>query len=134
MTAALGGFIPFANKMTRGLIPAAFAAESEAFSIEGKEGLKVLNDRPINAETPPHLLDDEFTPAKHFFVRNNGLPPDPDTIGDTSKWELEIAGESCTNPQKFTLAELQKRFKHYTYAITLECGGNGRRDVPTGQE
>ena len=74
MTAALGGFIPFASKMTRGLIPAAFAAESEAFSIEGKEGLKVLNDRPINAETPPHLLDDEFTPAKHFFVRNNVLP------------------------------------------------------------
>jgi|TARA_B110000259_G_scaffold147074_1_gene165799 DMSO/TMAO reductase YedYZ molybdopterin-dependent catalytic subunit len=128
MAAALGGFIPFASKMPRGLIPAAFAAESEAFSIEGKEGLMVLNDRPINAETPPHLLDDEFTPAKHFFVRNNGLPPDPGAIGDTSKWELEIAGESCTNPQKFTLAELQKRFKHYTYAITLECGGNGRSE------
>ena len=128
MSAVLGGLIPFSSKMPGGLIPAAFAAESEAFSIEGKEGLIVLNDRPINAETPPHLLDDDFTPAKHFFVRNNGLPPETDTIGDVSKWELEIAGESCANPQKFTLAELQKRFKHYTYAVTLECGGNGRSE------
>lgn len=128
MSAALGGFVPFASKMPSGLIPAAFATEPEGFLIEGKEGLKVLNDRPINAETPPHLLDDEFTPAKHFFVRNNGLPPASDKIGDASKWELEIAGESCAKPQKFTLAELQKRFKHYTYAVTLECGGNGRSE------
>ncbi len=128
MSAALGGFIPFASKMPSGLIPAAFAAESEAFSIEGKEGLMILNDRPINAETPAHLLDNDFTPAKHFFVRNNGLPPVPGAIGDMSEWTLEIAGESCANPQKFTLAELQKRFKHYTYALTLECGGNGRNE------
>lgn len=128
MSAALGGMIPFASKMPSGLIPAAFADEPEAFIIEGKEGLVVLNDRPINAETPPHLLDDAFTPAKHFFVRNNGLPPDPKAIGDVSKWLLEIAGESCNNPQKFTLAALKKHFKHYTYAVTLECGGNGRSE------
>lgn len=128
MSAALGGFIPFASKLPSGLIPAAFADEPEGFMIKGKEGLKVLNDRPINAETPPHLLDDAFTPAKHFFVRNNGLPPDPEMIGDMTRWELEIAGESCVKPQKFTLAELQKRFKHYTYAVTLECGGNGRSE------
>ncbi|MFV1921309.1 MAG: sulfite oxidase [Methylotenera sp.] len=128
MSAALGGFIPFATKMPGGLIPAAFAADSEPFSIEGKEWLRVLNDRPINAETPPHLLDDEFTPAKYFFVRNNGLPPDFSAIGDANKWELEISGESCVKPQIFTLAELKKRFKHYTYAVTLECGGNGRSE------
>ncbi len=128
MSAALGSFIPFANKMPSGLIPAAFAAETKAFTIKGKDGLRVLNDRPINAETPPHLLDDDFTPGKYFFVRNNGLPPAHETIGDTSKWKLEIAGESCLKPQTFTLAELKKRFKHYTYAITLECGGNGRSE------
>ncbi len=128
MSVALGGFIPFANKMPSGLIPAAFAAETKAFTIKGKEGLRVLNDRPINAETPPHFLDDDFTPGKYFFVRNNGLPPAHATTGDTSKWKLEIAGESCLEPQSFTLAELKKRFKHYTYAITLECGGNGRSE------
>ncbi|GAA5194730.1 sulfite oxidase [Ferrimonas gelatinilytica] len=128
MSAALGGYIPFASKMPGGLIPAAFAEAPEPFSIEGKEGLRVLNDRPINAETPAHLLDDDFTPAKYFFVRNNGLPPALDTIGDVDQWELEIAGESCLKPQTFTLAELKKRFKHYTYALTLECGGNGRSE------
>jgi DMSO/TMAO reductase YedYZ molybdopterin-dependent catalytic subunit len=128
MSAALGGYIPFAQHMPGGLIPAAFAAESAPFTIDGKEGLRVLNDRPINAETPPHLLDDDFTPAKHFFVRNNGLPPALGTIGDINNWELEIAGEACTNPQSFTLAALKQRFKQHTYAITLECGGNGRSE------
>ncbi|MEH6570412.1 MAG: twin-arginine translocation signal domain-containing protein, partial [Halioglobus sp.] len=67
MAAALGATIPFAGRMPGGLIPSAFADTEEAFTITGKEGLRILNDRPINAETPPHLLDDDFTPAKHFF-------------------------------------------------------------------
>ena len=37
-------------------------------------GLIVLNDRPVNAETPAHLLDDRVTPASRLFVRNNGVP------------------------------------------------------------
>jgi DMSO/TMAO reductase YedYZ molybdopterin-dependent catalytic subunit len=128
MTAAIGSLIPFASKMPGGLIPAAFASDTKPFSIEGKDGLRVLNDRPVNAETPPHFLDDDFTPAKHFFVRNNGVPPDLASIGNVENWELEIAGESCANPQKFTLAELKKKFKHHTYALTIECGGNGRSE------
>jgi len=114
--------------MPAGLIPAAFAADSEPFTIEGKEGLKVLNDRPINAETPPHLLDDDFTPAKYFFVRNNGIPPALDSIGDINNWQLEIAGEACGIPRTFTLAELKAQFNEHTYAVTLECGGNGRSE------
>lgn len=128
MAAALGGAIPFAGKMPGGLIPAAFADTGELFTLEGKEGLTVLNDRPINAETPPHLLDDDFTPAKHFFVRNNGVPPTIEAIGDSNAWAIEIAGESCVNPTRYTLAELKKKFKHYSYALTLECGGNGRNE------
>ena len=128
MSAALGGVIPFASFMPGGLIPAAFAAESEPFTIAGKDGLKVLNDRPINAETPAHLLDDDFTPAKYFFIRNNGLPPELSKMGDTSNWQLEISGEACANPQTFTLAELKEKFEEHTYAITLECGGNGRSE------
>ena len=54
MSAALGAAIPFARFMPAGLIPAAFAAESAETEIEGKEGLIVLNTRPINAETPAH--------------------------------------------------------------------------------
>ena len=128
MAAALGATIPFAGRMPGGLIPAALADTDEAFTIAGKEGLRILNDRPINAETPPHLLDDDFTRAKHFFVRNNGIPPAPDVIGSADKWVLEIAGESCITPKTFTLEQLKKTFKHHTYALTLECGGNGRNE------
>ena len=127
MVTAIGASIPFSNNMPAGLIPAAFAQSDEPFAIAGKEGLVVLNDRPLNAETPPHLLDDEITPAKHMFVRNNGLVPDIATL-DPAKWTLEIAGESCETPTTFTLAELKSRFKHYSYQLTVECGGNGRSE------
>ena len=44
---------------------------------EGKnKDLMLLNDRPWNVETPPHLLDDEITPADKMFVRNNGNLPE----------------------------------------------------------
>ncbi|MGB5918666.1 MAG: sulfite oxidase [Arcobacter sp.] len=127
MAAVVGSNIPFASKMPGGLIPAALADTNEPFSIPGKDGLVYLNDRPVNAETPPHLLDDKFTPGKHFFIRNNGIPPKMKDI-DFDTWTLEIAGESCLNPQTFTLPELKAKFKHYTYAIQLECGGNGRSE------
>ena len=128
MVAFIGSSIPFASKMPGGLIPAAMADTTEAFGIDGKEGLRILNDRPINAETPPHLLDDDLTPAKYFFVRNNGIPPALESIGDPAKWVLEIAGESCLKPKKYTLAQLKKKFEHHSYALTLECGGNGRSE------
>ncbi len=131
MAAAVGASIPFAARMPGGLIPAAMAQSNEPFSIPGKDGLIVLNDRPLNAETPAHLLDDDITPARHMFVRNNGIPPEIKEI-DPATWSLEVGGESCENPQSFTIAELKKRFKHHTYQLTMECGGNGRAEfVPS---
>ena len=126
MAAVVGSNIPFGANMPSGLIPAALANSDLPFKIEGKDGLIYLNDRPINAETPPHLLDDEFTPAKHFFVRNNGVPPAK--TNDPENWTVEITGESCEKPTTFTVKELKKKFKHYTYALQLECGGNGRKE------
>ena len=125
LSAALGATIPFARFMPAGLIPAAFAATDIPFKLEGKDGLTVLNDRPINAETPAHLLDDKITPASRLFVRNNGIPPE---TSDVSNWRLEISGESCERPQSFSIDELKAKFKHYTYQLQLECGGNGRSE------
>lgn len=127
MAALLGGRIVFGDKMPAGLIPAALAADNTPFSIPGKDGLVYLNDRPINAETPAHLLDDEVTPASRLFVRNNGHPPVLDGV-DAAQWELRIEGESCLRPRTFTLAELKRDFPHHTYRMTLECGGNGRSE------
>lgn len=128
MSSVVGATIPFAELMPGGLIPAVLANESKPFTIQGKQGLIILNDRPVNAETPPHFLDDDFTPARHFFIRNNGIPPDVAAIGQVDEWVLEISGESCEKPVKLTVAELKKQFKHYTFALTLECGGNGRSE------
>ncbi len=85
--------------------------------------LKLLNDKPLNVETPAHLLDDDITPAEKMFIRNNGLIPE--NI-DASKWILNIEGEAAKKEMSFTLAQLKKQFKPYTYQLVLECGGNGR--------
>ncbi len=127
MSAALGASIPFAHLMPGGLIPAALAETDEPFEIAGKEGLIVLNDRPLNAETPAHLLDDEITPARHLFIRNNGVPPAAATI-DPLAWTLEVGGESAANTLSLTVAELMRRFEHHSYQLQLECGGNGRSE------
>ena len=88
--------------------------------IPGKNGLSILNNRPLNAETPSHLLDDNITPSDRHFIRNNGLVPQI----DATKWTLTVDGEVHT-PLVLTLEQL-KRFKQYTYALQIECGGNGR--------
>jgi len=132
MSAALGASIPFSRHFPAGLIPAALADGTSAFRIEGKDpSLVVLNDRPLNLETPAHLLDDDLTPASHMFVRNNGTPP---VLTDALGWTLRVDGESVKAPLTLTVDELKSRFKAYTYALVLECGGNGRAEfVPTAK-
>jgi DMSO/TMAO reductase YedYZ molybdopterin-dependent catalytic subunit len=109
--------------MPTGLIPEALAQDKKAFVIEGKEGMTVHNDRPINAETPAHLLDPDLTPIKHFFVRNNGLVPDKAANPDA--WAITIDGE-VNAPLKVTLGDLKKQFANVTIQSQLECAGNGR--------
>jgi DMSO/TMAO reductase YedYZ molybdopterin-dependent catalytic subunit len=113
--------------MPGGLIPAALAQSDEPFVIPGKEGLIVLNDRPINAETPAHLLDDRVTPGKYMFVRNNGREPAMPSL-DPASWTLEIGGESAARSATFSLDELKETFRHHTYQLQIECGGNGRSE------
>ncbi|WP_136659400.1 sulfite oxidase [Nitratireductor sp. XY-223] len=119
MGAMIGTAIPFHRNMPAGFIPAAFANEDV---LTGKDGLTLLNDRPINAETPPHLLDDPITPTARHFIRNNGHPPE-DVDADT--WTLTVDG-LVDNPMTLTIAELGEKFENHTMALTIECGGNGR--------
>ncbi|MCH2373135.1 MAG: sulfite oxidase [Planctomycetes bacterium] len=128
LASVLGAPMVFADRFPAGLIPAALTQSKTKFRLPGKhDGLTVLNDRPINAETPAHLLDDEVTPADRLFVRNNGHPPPVEKI-DPQTWTLEISGESCVRPTTFKLPELKQKFTQYTYQIQIECGGNGRRE------
>jgi len=140
MGAAVGGAIPFAANMPGGLIPAALAQGAPAaappaiapappkgpqyLKFPGKdEKLVLLGDRPLVAETPEHLLDDETTPTPKFFVRNNGQIPEESKEPD--KWKITIDGE-VNNKLELTLGELKAKFKPVTQRMVLECGGNGR--------
>jgi DMSO/TMAO reductase YedYZ molybdopterin-dependent catalytic subunit len=120
MAGLLGTAIPFHRNMPFGFIPEAFAATS--MEIKGKNGLTVLNDRPVNAETPAHLLDDVVTPTARHFIRNNGIPPE-DVNPDT--WMLSIDG-LVDNPLKLSIADLKNKFEVVSAKICIECGGNGR--------
>lgn len=104
----------------------------DGFKMKGKHpDLVVLSDRPWNVDTPPHLLDDKVTAVSNAFIRNNGLVPE--NI-DASTWTLTIEGESAKTKKVFMLAELKSNFKHYTYQLQLECGGNGRGEFsPPGK-
>ena len=127
LSLALGIDLNFANG-TSSILSSLALDEMANFSLPDKHPeMRILNDRPINAETPAHLLDEPLTSGNRFFVRNNGIPPEKSSI-DTNTWTLRIEGESVIQSKTFTLNELKSRFKNYTYQLTLECGGNGRKE------
>ena len=86
-------------------------------------GLVVIGDRPLVAETPESLLDDDTTPTARFFIRNNGLLPE--RTRRPEQWKITIDGE-VEQPLSLTLAELKSNFKPVTRRLLIECGGNGR--------
>jgi DMSO/TMAO reductase YedYZ molybdopterin-dependent catalytic subunit len=117
--------MPFARFLPAGVIPLAWSETAAEALLVAKPGLDVLNDRPLNAETPAHLLDDEVTPASRLFVRNNGSPPSATSVDE---WTLRVHGESCARPRSFSVAELRREFVEHRYQLQLECGGNGRAE------
>ena len=130
MGAAVGGAIPFAANIPGGLIPAAMAQLAEApkgpqhLKFPGKDDkLVLLGERPLVAETPEHLLDDDTTPTEKFFVRNNGTIPE--AVKEPDAWKIIVDGE-VNAPLALTLGELKTKFKSVTRRMVLECGGNGR--------
>jgi DMSO/TMAO reductase YedYZ molybdopterin-dependent catalytic subunit len=136
MGAAVGGSIPFAQNMPGGLVPAAFAQAPATppgepakkgpihLNFPGKsDKLVVIGERPLVAETPEHLLDDDTTPIDKFYIRNNGQIPDQAANADA--WKITIDGE-VNNKLELTLGDLKSRFPQITRRMVLECGGNGR--------
>ena len=125
ITSYLGAEVVFSKFMPAGLIPAAYANSRENFTIIGKHGLVLLNDRPLNAETPAHLLDDEITPSNRLFIRNNGLPP---VVTDVDSWKLVVGGESVRESKTYSLNDLRTKFENIDLQLVLECAGNGRAE------
>ena len=105
MGAAIGGTMPFSNDLGSLIPPATAQGARRAcgarrrrrrvrniLKFPGKnEGLVVLGDRPLVAETPESLLDDDTTPIEKFYIRNNGQIPDE--AKDPDDWKIVIDGE-----------------------------------------
>ena len=121
MAAMVGASLPFHRNMPAGLVPAEFAGEER---LVGKDGLTLLNERPVNAETPSHLLDDPITPTARHFIRNNGIPPAGADV-DADAWTLTVNG-LVDRPATWSIADLRSRFEVVTMALVIECGGYGR--------
>ena len=123
----VGTPIVFFDQLPPGMLPEAIAAElSQSPSVpEAKRALTILSDRPLNAETPAHLLDDEVTPYSRHFVRNNGHIPQRALEMNASDWSLSIDGV-VDRPQRWTLESIQETFPHQVANLVIECAGNGR--------
>ena len=121
----LGTDIVFGSKIRKGYTPIALEGTDPFTMFKKDKGMIVLNDKPWNIEAQAHLLNDDVTPNSSMFIRNNGLVPEGI---DASTWTLTIDGESASSKKTYTLAELKSKFKHYTYQLAIECGGNGRNE------
>src|SRR5690606_7019315 len=119
----IGADIVFGANMPLGYTPLIVQDPDPFKMFDLNKEMVVLNDKPWNIEAKAHLLDDKVTPNSSIFIRNNGkIPVDI----DINKWTLTIDGESVKQEKTYSLADLKAKFKHYTYQLTLECGGNGR--------
>ena len=128
LSGLLGTKIVFGEHLEEGLEPISLLNAPNQIPNKSDQ-LIILNDKPWNAETPPHLLDPKVTPADLLFVRNNGIPP---SKIDIDAWTLTIGGESAKSKKVYSINDLKSKFKEYSYNLVLECGGNGRSEFSPG--
>ncbi|UCD78860.1 MAG: sulfite oxidase [Desulfobacterales bacterium] len=84
--------------------------------------MRVMTERPLNAETPHVSLRSWITDNDVFFKRNQGqIPETPVSLAD---WRLRVEGLVKKNIQ-LTFEDL-RRLPKVEAANTLECSGNGR--------
>jgi DMSO/TMAO reductase YedYZ molybdopterin-dependent catalytic subunit len=121
----LGATLPFGGFLSTDLIPVALAESAAPLIIPGKPNLEVVGDRPLNAEPPAHLLDNEVTPSALMFVRNHGITPEFAYKQDAKDWRLTIDGE-VEKTLQLSLDDLKKNFPVIEANLLIECAGNGR--------
>ena len=84
--------------------------------------MRLMSEKPLNAETPIEYLRSWITPNAVFFKRNQAeIMQQPI---DLSQWELIIEGE-VEKGGRFSFDQII-RMPKATVANTLECSGNGR--------
>jgi DMSO/TMAO reductase YedYZ molybdopterin-dependent catalytic subunit len=124
MGAVIGGAMPLSPNSAHAQAAPAQPKGPQYLKFPGKnEGLVVLGERPLVAETPESLLDDDTTPTEKFYIRNNGQIPEEAKEPDA--WKIAIDGE-VNGKLEVTLGELKSKYQAVTRRMVLECGGNGR--------
>jgi len=88
----------------------------------------VKKNKPFNAETPLHILAENFyTPNEWFYVRNH--LPTPDVTADDFELEITIDSNQPTDEKVFTLSDLQNKFERVELTSAIQCGGNRRAEM-----
>jgi len=84
--------------------------------------MRIMSEKPLNAETPVERLRTWITDNDVFFDRNQGaIPPEPISL---DSWRLSVDGEVQT-PLALDFEQLGALPKDIV-CKTLECSGNGR--------
>jgi DMSO/TMAO reductase YedYZ molybdopterin-dependent catalytic subunit len=91
-----------------------------------KTKMRVMTEKPLNAETPVEYLKSWITPNAVFFDRNQGAIP-PRRIS-LRRWRLAVEGDVET-PITLSFDRI-RRLPKAIAADTLECSGNGRSLLP----
>ncbi len=84
--------------------------------------MKIMTERPLNAETPVESLRTWTTDNTVFFKRNQGQFMDNPAV--LSDWTLCLDG-LVQNERVLTFGDI-RRLPKVVLADTLECSGNGR--------
>ena len=86
------------------------------------EKMRVMTERPLNAETPTGSLRSWITDNEVFFKRNQGQFPD--AAVNLANWLLRVDGR-VENELSLTFEDI-RRLPRVEVANTLECSGNSR--------
>ncbi len=86
------------------------------------ESMRIMSEKPLNAETPKQFLRSWITANKVFFDRNQGEIPEKPI--ELAEWRLTIDG-LVKKPLSIGLETLLTMPKTIV-ANTLECSGNSR--------
>ena len=86
------------------------------------EKMRVMTERPLNAETPTESLRTWITDNEVFFKRNQGQFPDAPI--NLAEWVLRVDG-LVTKDLSLSFEDI-RRLPKVEVADTLECSGNSR--------
>ena len=122
LTTLIGSRIVFSDNLPSNYLPVALEGNDPFQNFKKHKDMLVLNDKPWNIESMPHLLDDRITPNEKMFIRNNGLIP---KNIDLDSWTLTIDGESASSTKTYSLNDLKTKFQHYLpdYRLYLHLRG-----------